>query len=75
MLTFGIDPSQDPFRFDANITCHNDSSGTTPWTWKVLSHKDYGVFRENMCTAQGLKVNCVRQVDFRCKVRSPPCAW
>ena len=35
--------------------------------------QDYGVFRDQICTVQGLKFDYVRQVDFWSKVRAPPC--
>ena len=34
---------------------------------------NFRVLRDQICSTVGTKVNCVRQVDFLKKVRSPPC--
>jgi len=40
------------------------TEGTTRWSTKVSLGPDSGVLRDQICTTQGPKVNCVRHVDF-----------
>jgi len=37
---------------------------TTRWSTRVSLGLFCGVFRDQLCTTYGPKVNCVRQVDF-----------
>jgi len=37
---------------------------TTQWSTKLSSTPDFGVLRDQICITYGLRVHCVRQVDF-----------
>ena len=52
---------------------HNMAGLTTRWSTRVLLTPDYGELHDQICTTQDPKVNCVRQVDFSRKGRTPPC--
>ena len=43
------------------------------WSTQVSMPPELGLLRDQTYTAQVTKVNCVRRVNFWCKVRTPPC--
>ena len=46
---------------------------TAWWSKMVAFLLTSRVLRDQMCTKQGPKVNCVRRVDFQREDRGPPC--